>query len=275
VYDTSYFGGEQAFQSLWKIGTCLPNVDWDKFPQILAVKKAWDTLLNWPIKERIHPNEDEDRARDVVATIFHANNLPFRPPTTKERLKQAELYELFNSLKVTRSCAAGPVTDDAIGNAFLPSALLGAMHGSAPEGLESHVFKGSAIAHRALKPDACKSLYYKLKDKVAQTIMEEETTILLGKEKAVKAVTLIHDKGFPEDVWKEISDEWLLEVIEAAHHCAKPIVRGYTPMKEAQIPYLLRSNLIQEEEDNQGIIASSAARVLSFRPKLFSVDTAH
>jgi hypothetical protein len=186
VYDTSYFGGEQAFQSLWKIGTCLPEVDWDKFPQILTVKKAWTTLLNWPIKERIRPNEEEDRARDVVATIFHSNNLPFRPPTTKERLKQAELYDLFNSLKVTRSCAAGPVTDDAIWNAFLPSALLGAMHGSAPGGLESHVFKGTAIAHRALKPDACKNLYSKLKDKVAQIIMEDETTILLGKEKSCK-----------------------------------------------------------------------------------------
>jgi hypothetical protein len=45
--------------------------------------------------------------------------------------------------------------------------------------------------------------------------------------------------GFPEDVWKEISDEWLLEVIEAAQHCAKPIVRGYTPMKEAQIDQIL------------------------------------
>ena len=72
----------------------MPEVDWDKFPQILAVKEAWTTLLNWPIKERIHPNEGEDRARDVVAMIFHSNNLPFRPPTTKERLRQAELYEL-------------------------------------------------------------------------------------------------------------------------------------------------------------------------------------
>jgi hypothetical protein len=205
-------------------------------------------MLNWPIKTRLRPNKEEDEARDVITIMFHSANLPFRLPSTRERLRQAELLEIFSNLKVTRSCAAGPIADDAVDNSFVPSALLGAMRGSSTEGFEGHLFKGTAIAIRTLQHNALNKLYADLKIKVSRMILDEETSRILGRENAAKAVNSIHYTGFPEDVWNVINDEWLAGIIEAATHCCKPIVRGLTQMKESHIPFLLRLTKSEEEE---------------------------
>jgi hypothetical protein len=247
LYCPARLGGEQAFQQLWPPGENVPTIPWGQYFTLTETKEAWQTLLAWPIKNRIKPNKAEDEAAAILATAFAVGNLPFRPPNAKERMQQAEISKLFDTLEVTRPLLTEGVRTDIVGNAFLPSALTAAMKGNKEGGLANTIFHppGQAdtrIACKALLPDELKQLFRTQAAGVRADLVLEKTARDIGGEGVGKAMKQLHTTGFPPDVYSEISNKWLEVVKKEAETTAKPSIKAARPFDVIDIPFIQRNS---------------------------------
>ncbi len=243
LYSPHLLGGIEAFEGLWKPGETIPSIPWKDFFQTKELLDAWNIIIQWPIKERIIPSSREDNAAATLATAFAAGTFPFRPPGPQERMEQAEIFELYSTLVVTRPLLTAAVCTDIVGNSLLPSALTAAMHGIKEGGLASTLFPaegqaGNRMHCTALKPDALKHAFRLLVKQVSADLALEQTANDIGNGNVGKAMKQLHATGFPRDVYDEINDDWLEVVKACARSTPKPNIRLAREFNILDVPYI-------------------------------------
>lgn len=173
LYFVEFFGGQDAFESLWQDGD-LPSIDWTAYFDGAALA-AWKVILAWPVKERVLPTEEEDKAAAILADVFDDPGiwLPFRVPSIAEMEVDSELGDFYADLTSAKALLSPQMYISLVGNFFRPSALAAALGKGAPDGLAAFLGRAATMLIRQpspLAPSQLREAFQLLAAKVLQEL---------------------------------------------------------------------------------------------------------
>jgi hypothetical protein len=236
LYFTEAFGSNDAFEALWDTQGGLPDIPWAQFIGA-QFHDAWETILRWPVHQRIMPNKEEDEAATVLADFFEDPRfvLPFRPPTTQEMQADSELGDFYSELDGAKALLTKQTFITLIGNFFRPSALKAALGQNVIGGINDFLagIHKNTWTPKPLPPARLNKLFADLRRKVTEelkTAAANNEALLLSKQLARIVKT-----SFPLQIG-EYSDSWIHGLAEAGP-VPQPSIQAYTPFKERSLPH--------------------------------------
>jgi len=249
LYRAAHFGGLDALEKLWDVHTDLPAIRWQDFMDPAAFQ-AMQTLLAWPIKDRLFPNEDEDKAAKVLADFYATapEGIPFRPPNLAEKQRESELARFYDEVHGAKALMDDRMLTDLIGNFFKPSALRAAMTGQNGKALADFL-EGSRANMATPRP-------------VSPNQMAQNFNSHLVKVRALLAEALAQASGPRKDKLSVYArkylvtaptplpkyDDTFLQVVRMHHLQRAPTIQAYRPLQPKQVPSLLLPCMVDTAE---------------------------